>query len=501
MNEYKKSEKAIYLYYMYEIRKKILELDAYINPTNTQDEARIQELLFQRANYDVKYALADEMCKDGFFDNIFTDPTPSEVAACNDKEKLDELIKANEAELSALEDDGAILPTFNFSKQWVSRIDHAAREYVKAASRVNQDFLRHEGDSFETMGVWLECYAKTFTDLSVVISNDATSCTEYDYQKQYDAKARISLDLDSALGLSDLGEKYDKVKESISFIEDSLAVNMIKLITTSTKSVIEARDKQVDTNLLNDQFGKDLSKTDLLLINDISARVKAEMQLKNSKLDPEKFSVIYNAITFTKLTLLSKDALNELQRRAGVEYPDIFSNNYSVNNKEYFNILFNAVKTLDGNHAWLETAPPMPRANGEVDDKWPNERHYGYANQNGYGFTLFSNVESREKVFNKIFIGPLNMGIHKPHMIQKSVVLDEDYPYIPCTSYPFPNGVDDKTCEELGEEDIIIVDVNGGTSGGSTNPLSIVGDMINNIFGSVYDRIRNYISDLLNLLF
>ena len=364
--------------------------------------------------------------------------------------------------------------------------------------------LRGNKNSVDIMGEWLKCYAKTFSDLSVVISSEPTTCNAQETK----AKPRLNLDIDSLLDLSSLNEKYDEVKSAISYIEDDLAKEMIKLITDSNKKIIEAKDTPVDEQLLNKTFAEDHSDEGLLLIDDIASRIKAEMHLhSDGKLDPNSFAPLYNAVVMSKLTLLSAQSLNELQRRAGVEYPDTFNQNYSYGSKEYFNILFNAIKTLDGNHIWLEIAPPMPRIEGKEDAKWPNERAYGYKNSNGYGFNLFYNPDAREKVFNKIFKGPLNSGLLTPHLIDMDTLVSDTYPYKPCPAYPFPNGAGDSTCEELESSDTPI-EINGSSityeqldeqeeSFGMFNSLAT---LVEDIFGSLYKSFVNYVKEFFSSL-
>jgi hypothetical protein len=456
MAEYEKSGEAKYLYKLYELRKKILELDAYLNPIDNENDEKARVLLTEQARLEVKLDIAEEVCDSSFFDDIFgSNKTPDQLRACSDAENYEVQIDSLEDQLDELSTSilGFDIPTVNFSKRWVARIDHAAREYVKAASRVNQDFLRHEGNSFETMKQWLDCYTATFTDLSVVISDDASSCIETDgkiIQSHSHTSKRTQGIFDLDLGLDSLSNQYEKAKEIIDLVENNLGKAFVTLISDSAARMVTARDQMVDSDFLNQQFAKDLSNKNLLIIDDLAERVKLEMRLKNDKLDPQEYAVIYNAIIFSKLALLDEAGINTLLQKAGVSR-DIYANTQTGE----FNILFNAIKTMDGNHQWLETAPPYPRDNGVIDSEI---REYSYSETHTHGLKLFSDEESRDKVFNTIFKGVLAPGLESPTSLHKTTLLASDYPYVTCNTIPFPNGVDDKRCLYIDDDVIIIED-------------------------------------------
>jgi hypothetical protein len=509
MEQYNKSGKAKYLYYLYKLRKKILELDAYLNPINNETDEEARKLLMLREQHLLNYEIADEYCDSSFLDDLFgSDQTPEQQRACSDAAYYEAQIEGIDEQLDVLDDSlfDFTRPTINFSKRWVARIDHAAREYVKAASRVNQDFLRHDGNSFETMQAWLKCYTATFTSLSVVISDEATSCIELDGTSKFIQSKSLAtkhtqgiFDLD--LGLDELSEQYEKAKEIIDLVENDLGKAFVTLISDEAARMVEARDELITSDKLNSQFSRDLSTKNLLIINDMSERVKLEMRLKNGKLDPENYAVIYNAIIFSKLALLGQDAILELLQKAGVD-----SDVYSEDSSTQFNILFNAIKTLDGNHQWLETAPPYPKENGAADSDWPHERHYSYPNSETHGLRLFSDEQSRDKVFNTIFKGVLAPGLEQPESIRKSTLLALDYPYVTCNSIPFPNGVEDKRCLHIDDAIVIIDDENSTTI--ETDDSTVTADeetdiegIIRSVLTFIFEAGSEWITELVATIF
>jgi hypothetical protein len=93
--------------------------------------------------------------------------------------------------------------------------------------------------------------------------------------------------------------------------------------------------------------------------------------------DPERFNAAYNAVVLAKLALLDASQLNRLIRdhgvKGGTRYgPEMYSQNSN------FNILVDAVRSIDGNHQWNEWAPPYFRSNAVRDSRERHTRSYGY---------------------------------------------------------------------------------------------------------------------------
>ena len=304
------------------------------------------------------------------------------------------------------------------------------------------------GETYSELTDWITCYGASFTDPTTLGAQAVEGSCNISNQ----VKEELSF-------LDDVKDKVDftllsSLKSEVKGLSDGLGLEIIDLIGVAALEVITVKDLDVSEASLDEQFGMDESEKHLLLINDISARVKVEMGLNmNGQLNPEMYHVLYNAVVLSKLSLLSADQVNKLINRAGVAA----NYQYTSIEGEPFSVLFNSIKTIDGNHQWLHQAPPYPRFVGFDDTV---DHYYGYMNDDVHGFKLFESEELRFNVFNKIFKGPLSLGLETPEVIHQSVILSSDYPYVSCAENPFPNGVDDKRCENI----TVPVDDNGASA-------------------------------------
>ncbi len=329
--------------------------------------------------------------------------------------------------------------SYTFTQAWLKKIDQAINEYIKTSSLMSREFLKvTDSSSYSKLQDWFACYADAFSDPSTIVSNiSSTTCKSTNVVKLDSNTYKLSLGnfpLLNKLSTLPIFEQFDSLKNSLGY-------EIVDLLNVAALEIITVKEKKVSEDSLNKQFSMDESDKNLLMINDISKRVNAEMNLKDGILDVNSYNVLYDAIVLTKLSLLGKDALNTLLERAKVSQYKTFSKS-----DEIFNITFNAIKTIDGNHQWLETAPPYPRTTGSIDVLWPNKREYGYAHTKTTGFALYNNPYIRDKVFNKIFKGPLAQGLETPSVLNLDDILEKKYPYVTCKSNPFPNGIDDKKC-------------------------------------------------------
>ena len=329
--------------------------------------------------------------------------------------------------------DIADLDTTNrFNQAWLEQVDHAIDEYIKTSSKMSQGFMDVNGDTYSELTRWIECYGGSFTDPTTLAS------------KTTEGACNVSQEVDSRLSLLN---KFDfnpfaSLKHKVKELTGSLGNEIIDLIGVSALEIITVREQSVSEESLNEQFGIDESEKNLLLINDIAGRVKVEMGLNaKGELNPQMYHVLYNAVVLSKLSLLSREQLNLLITRAKVASTFTYATS-----SDTFNILFNSIKTIDGNHQWMHQAPPYPRLNGFSDQR---AHFYGYENDETHGFKLFESDELRFALFNKIFKGPLALGLEEPSVIHFENILSSEYPYISCEANPFPNGINDKRCETI----------------------------------------------------
>ena len=156
--------------------------------------------------------------------------------------------------------------------------------------------------------------------------------------------------------------------------------------------------------------------------------------------NPEKYAVAYNAVVLAKLALLDKYGYEQLAILSGsTDYLDYI---YDVDN-----IVAQAFGNIDGNHQWMLLPPPRPNTfnyYSPVNYTYSSDRS-ALGEAENLGFVLWKG-DMREKLFRKIFIGPISPGIDTPSLINKTNLVGGNYPYQLCSAHPFPNNIDDRIC-------------------------------------------------------
>ena len=411
--QYALASSANYLAKMYAFRQKIAALDD--DTESTVDADRDD---------------ADKECSDSFWypGKYFFSVFASKGDACEQKSFLE----TKRAELSQLKNSYGI-ERYSFKKAWLAQIDHAIDEYVKTSSRMSRNFMQAGAPTYSELTDWIDCYGSSFTDPTTLGA------------KSVEGSCSLSKKLKDELGfLDDVKPRDDftrlsALKNDVHALSKGLGSEIVDLIGIAALEIVTVKDRDVSHDSLNEQFGSDGSDKHLLLIGDIAERVEAEMHLTNNRLDPEAFAPLQNALVLSKLSLLSREQINELIRRSSAA--ETFR--YLSDGTSSFNLLFNSIKTIDGNQQWRYQAPPYPRAEGFKDTR---PHFYGYDSNATHGFRFFETDTLRLNLFDKIFKGPLNLGMQQPNLIGMSTVLPAGYPYIACGDDPFPSSGNDSLC-------------------------------------------------------
>lgn len=187
------------------------------------------------------------------------------------------------------------------------------------------------------------------------------------------------------------------------------------------------------------------------MIGDVVGRVDREMGLINGRFKTDHFAPVVNAVTLSKLALLDATGIAALAAAANVS---------STSFAGLDNLVIDSMASLDGNHQWLDQAPPAPRKPGTDRTirwkNWDTETGVGsYPKPRGYasaaGFPLYSDVavagysSPRRGIFLKLFKGPLNTGIEQPAELcdygnpnQFPRLLESTYEYRTCVRNPYP---------------------------------------------------------------
>ena len=360
-------------------------------------------------------------------------------------------------------------PIVLFLQHWAADIRRASVAFSKSSQGVAEHLLaKMDGNALEPYLKWYECWSPVLGAVPSEVSQ--TVCTAKDiYMDLHDKLTKeINKVVDS---LGSLGwliapnvkvqqEFEKKVKkplekevkkavghvagEVVAFLSNRQLANLIELITSKDR-VTDAR--------LNSIYATDDSKSRLLEIADVAARVRLDAGLgaDGDMVSEDRFPALYNAIVLSKLALLDADTLNAVYNDLALEAnPQAQPRKlFAATPRQPFNILLRAVSSIDGNHQWQAIGFPYPVSSGSTKG-WPDKSRFGRPGHIGAhsGFLFWGDPRAREIVFKQLFRGPLSPGMEAHPTIVAS------YPFPSCERHPFPSTTrpdgsrahDDYTC-------------------------------------------------------
>ena len=326
-----------------------------------------------------------------------------------------------------------VSPLKSLLKGWREDIDISMAAYTTASSEAIVTTMNPNADPepMDIMTHWYECYNGRIQGLPSYISGCEFKDAVTQLQESITQIYLIADELTSA-GYNIFGLPSKREMEIVKKdLENGLVVfakDQIKyFLPDGIKKLLDAMGhKDMTDERLNGYFG---IKTDpnALIIGDIAQRVKSEMHLKLSGFDPSKYAVVYNAVVLAKLALLNKEGFTTLATLAGSKD---YKNYIGINN-----LVAGAFSNIDGNHCWMPIQPPLINANNNYSDV--SDINCTTTS----GFILWKD-DMRDKLFRKLFIGPLTPGIY-------SLPASSEYPYDVCKVNPFPDDINDTRCTTI----------------------------------------------------
>lgn len=362
---------------------------------------------------------------------------------------------------------------------WRAATDDAMADYIRTSGIVIREFIRPNGDMVTPLNQWLNSQLPKVTGIPRGIVD--LSCQGKNSYQQVVAELNK---LTSTIAQIDPGMRaYLELKSEL---EETIKVTVDNQLKTVAEQIIGPENMAFMKSLKEEPTDASLkaafttsANKNLMLIPDIYTRARAEMYLQaDGKFDALRFAPVFNAVVMAKLTLLDNAGQNELAKKITAY------NNWKKNSGCYTgycpfgtldnalswgwntvsfpsgtlceenNILFAAVKSIDGDHQWREYAPPYPRQGGFDLIKKVTDRNYGYGASDGVnkGFCYWK-TDARAGVFRKLFKGPLVAGLEIPSYFNLPQVLSSDYPYslvLPTYNGPgsTPNNFPDK-CQTI----------------------------------------------------
>lgn len=338
-----------------------------------------------------------------------------------------------------------VSPVQSVLRGWRADIDLAMTAYVKAASQSMVNTMDPNKSAIEPITTWFDCYHMQIIGIPSTISN----CEFRDSLVQLkESVENIILIIDEATSLgsvvglpstADLIKLRDQlIDKLVNELKQEVSNKIVDILPTAVREIIVLLDAKVNDSLLNQTFTKQESvgsAKGLVMIPDMAERVKAEMSLTSSgTFNPDKYAVAYNAVVLAKLSLLDRYEFEKLALAAGSS--DYYKYMFNIDN-----LVAQAFGNIDGNHQWMVTPPPIPNSLNiypKID--------YSYASDLGF---IPWKGDMRDKLFRKLFIGPLSPGIDLPSSLGKPQLIATDYPYQVCAAYPYPNDIKDKTCTAI----------------------------------------------------
>ncbi len=356
----------------------------------------------------------------------------------------DSVVKVTNALFDLQQTIGAdVSPTQAVLRGWRSDIDLAMTAYIKAVTQTMVNTMNPDASNLEPIENWFGCYHLQLIGVPSSVSN----CEFRDSLTQVKQSIEnIILIIDEATSVGaqvglpstrDLIELRDNsIDQLVDKLKQKVSDKIADALPPEIRELIEMLGVNVTDDILNDYFTRPETTTTpkgLLKIPDLADRIKAEMHLTSGSFDPQRYAVAYDAVVLAKMALLNASEFEQLalasQSRDYLQYMGGLNN-----------AVAQAFESLDGNHQWMATPPPRPN----TLDYYPPVT-YTYASSKGF---IPWQGDMRDKLFRKLFIGPLSPGVDAPSTIGMPNIVGTAYPYKVSAADPFPDGIQN-SCDSV----------------------------------------------------
>ncbi|WP_194868477.1 zinc dependent phospholipase C family protein [Pseudoalteromonas sp. PPB1] len=344
---------------------------------------------------------------------------------------LTSIVKVKEAlQALNLETRQRTSPIQSLLINWAKDIDEANSAYVKAASQAIANSINPNASAIAPLTHWFECYQPQMIGVPSQVGGCDTMENVASVKSALENVLTIASEagsLSAALGapqLNDIKEYKQKLLDAmIEKLVERLTDEFIGQLPTQYQEFIQLLDKPVTDAVINQAFTRAAPGKSLVSIDNFAEKIRSEMAVSHGQFNPQGFSVIANALTLTKLSLLDEHGISLLYSHVGLQRdPQIRDN-----------LVVDAFANIDGNHQWLEAAPPLPRG----DKNYIHARWTKYSSNQIFGLWK---APVRDSLFRRLFVGPLSPTLVKQGSMSGS------YPYQTCNAHPFPSSENDKTC-------------------------------------------------------
>jgi hypothetical protein len=324
------------------------------------------------------------------------------------------------------------------AKTWVRGMDVGGKDFILASDRVSKGMLEGTSNFVSTYLDWWKCTGQAY--VAVPVQFGQAVCAVEDFMNKLDEEV-------SKIIVRVLPPPFDRVyedylniramiKEELKSKVNDAGIYLTKFVSpdATTGEFIEllARPVNASQAMMNDAFATAADSGKPLLVFDrVSDLIDADIGLRSDKLDPDTFAALKNALVLARLSLMDMRGIMALAWVLGAN-SDAIETPAAPGRTS---LLFDTVRSIDGNHQWQPFGLPYPSAAGaEPRPMNPLERAYGYGpTQRRPGLQLFIEDEFRRSMFLRIFQGPISASLTK-HLNLAG------YPFPECTRHPFAVG-------------------------------------------------------------
>lgn len=324
---------------------------------------------------------------------------------------------------------------------WLKGIDKASSEYIVASHKAGLAMINNSGNPIDEYSKWFTCYGFVFAGVPIQITE--TGCFVTDELSKIKAKYdELINSLPEILRwlINPTNEAKNLVLNEVQPELEKAAFNITKFITdpgTAEFMFLLMKPENASLNKLVEVYQQDRTNKRLLTFQDVSKYIIQDLRIENGKLNTDKFGPLVNSVTLSKLALLNPATLNELIKDNVGEYNSPYYGKEIFKSVETnYTLLFDAIKSIDGNHQWQAFALPYPKKGGiSTNAAKPNYGYNYYSDaSSSKGFRLWVDPYLRERVFYKLFpfsaLGSLGTlpELNKPL-----------YTFVECPQNPFPS--------------------------------------------------------------
>lgn len=342
-------------------------------------------------------------------------------------------------------------------RNWQEGIEKAGQEYINTSADVGLIMLLSKSGVIGPYHEWLTCHGQVFMAIPHQVAE--FNCEVIAHYQAINNKYNEVIDgLPTAIqwlvaptrqlskeAFKHLDPLLKKAEyELTKFVTDEATADFLQLLSGRENA---SRDK------LNEVYRKDRSKKKLLLFDDVAGDIDADLHIVSGKLSPLSFTPLKHAITLSKLAIMDPNGLNTLVSTNVGEYVSpYFGAPLYPTTGSYYSLLFDAIRSIDGNHQWQAFGLPYPRRSGAYPRVDKNQYGHNHHTDPTKGFRIWVDPFLRDRVFLRLFpegiLGKLG---------ERAELHGDRYPFPACPANPFPTTqahdgtilLSDRTCMDM----------------------------------------------------